>query len=114
FLAVLSLGVFQRGRAVGEQLGGLGAGRHVGDVPLDPLELVDLLAEGLPFVGVAHGRLDGRKGDAVGLGGDADAAAVEGGHGDLEAFAFFTEAVGGRNAAIFEYELGGAARANAE
>ena len=42
------------------------------------------------------------------LGGDADAPAVQGGHGDLEAVPLLAEAVAGRDPQILERQLGGA------
>ena len=47
----------------------------------------------IALLGVGHGRFIGPLGDAQRLGRDADAAAVQGGHGDLEALALLAQQV---------------------
>ena len=60
------------------------------------------MAEGLALLRVGQGLLEGALGDAGGLRGDADAAAIERGESDLVAFAFGAEAICDRHFAIGE------------
>src|SRR6476620_12057056 len=67
-------GVLHPRRFAGDQAGSLDLGRHVGELELDRLVVGDRLAEGLPFLAVAKGKLEGALGDADAAGGDVDAA----------------------------------------
>ena len=60
-----------------------------------------MLAELLALLGVGERLLEGPLGDADRLGGDADAAAVEGRHGDLEALALLAQAVAAPGSRMF-------------
>ncbi len=60
------------------------------------------MAEGEALLGVSAGGFEGALGDAEGLRGDADAAAIERGESDFVAFAFVGDAIGGGNFAIGE------------
>src|SRR5215218_1321982 len=91
----------------GHQASGVDLGRHVGQVELDGLELGELLVELLALLGVGQGLLERALGDAHGLRGDADASAVQSGHGDLEALPFLAQAPARRDAAVVEGKLGG-------
>ena len=64
--------------------------------------------------GVFQAGFVGRLGNAQRLGGNADAPGVQHGHGDLETFAFFPQAVGNRRAVIFEDDLAGGRGADAQ
>ena len=66
----------------------------------------------LALLGVGQGPLEGAFGDAERLGGDADAAAVQGVHGDLEALPFLAEQVLHRDAQVVEGKGGGVAAAD--
>ncbi len=81
---------------------------------MDGLELCDGFTELAALLGVFGGVAPGSGGEAEELGGDADAAFVEGLDGDLVAFADFAEDVGGGNAAVVEEELAGGGGADAE
>src|SRR5208283_5113802 len=56
------------------------------------------------------GFVEGGLGQANGLRGDADASAIESGESDLQALAFFTEAIGGGDFAIVEDDFHGGRR----
>src|SRR5436305_14645532 len=101
-------------RLPGEQAGGVELGRHVREVELDRLEVGEMGAELLALLRVGQRLLEGPLGDADRLGGDADAAAVEGGHGDLEAVSLLAETVAGRDAQVLEGQLGGARGVDAQ
>jgi uncharacterized protein (TIGR02265 family) len=77
--------LLERGGPQRQEPGGVQLGGTVGEHPLDRLELRDGFVELPPVPGVADGGVEGRLCDAAGLAGDADAPAVEGHHGDLEA-----------------------------
>src|SRR5205823_3575976 len=81
--------------AQGHQPRGLEARLHVREEPAQRLELADGLAERAPLAGVLRAGLQRRAPDAAGLAGDADAPAVERGHGQLEAAAQLAEQVRG-------------------
>ena len=66
--------------------------------------LVDFLAEGFAFLGVSEGKLEGAGGDAERLGGDADAAASQGLHGEFEAETILSEAVGLGHLDVLEHQ----------
>ena len=85
---------------VRQRAGGFDFGLHVGEHPLDGLIVGDGLAEGAALLGVAHGRFQRSLREADRLRGDADAAAIERFERDLQALAFFAEAIFRRDAAI--------------
>ena len=91
--------VLEPGRAPDEQPAHLGPGGHLGDHLLDELVLADLLAEGLPLVGVADGRVEAGLGEPDGTGRDRVAALVDRAHRDQEALAFLADPVLGRDRA---------------
>ena len=95
-----------------EQTGGLHFGLEVGHLELRVLELGDAAAELLALLGVLDGLVHSTLGDAEGLAGDTDTAAVEGLHGEAEAFAQLTQLTVFRDAAILEDKLGGGAAAD--
>src|SRR6266542_5078489 len=111
---VVLAAVFQRGGAPHQQARRVDLRRHVGELPLDRLELDDLLAEGLALFRVCERVLKARARDADGLRRDADATAVERGERDLEALTDLAEKVRGGHAAVLEYELRGIGPADAE
>ena len=71
----------------------LGAGGHLGDELLDQLVLADLLAEGVPLVGVADRRVETGLGEADRAGRDGEPALVDGAHRDEEALALLADPV---------------------
>ena len=97
----------------GHEVCGVYVAVGVCDHPLEGLEFGDWFAELAAFEGVAHGFVEAGAGDADGLRGDADAAAVEGYHGDFEAFAFAAEEVCFGDGAVLECEGCGAGGAEA-
>ena len=74
--------------AVDEQASGVDLRRHVGELPLDRLEVGDPAPELLSFERVGPRDVVCRLRDPEGLSRDADAAAVERRHGDPEAATF--------------------------
>jgi hypothetical protein len=92
---------------VEEGAGGFDFGVHVGEHKLDGLEFGDGFAEGFAGAGEFDGFVEGALGEADGLRGDADASAIESGESDLEALAFFTEAIGGGDFAIVQDDFDG-------
>ncbi len=86
--------------------GRLHLGGHVRQRLLDCTLAADGLSELLPFVGELDGPVQRRLGYAEGLGGDADAAHVQGHHGDLEPLAAVTQLPGRRDVAVLEDQLG--------
>src|SRR3954447_1290469 len=80
-------GVLHPRRFAGDEAGGLELGRHVGELELDRLVLGDRLAEGLPFLAIAEGQLEGALADADAAGGDVDPADLERVHHLHEALA---------------------------
>ena len=97
-----------------EEAGGVDFGGHVGEHELNGLELRDGMAEGVALLGVGAGGFEGALGDAEGLRGDADAAAVERGERDFVAFAFVADAIGGGNFAVGEDQFAAGGGADAE
>ncbi len=89
---------------VHQQTSSLDLRRHVGEVGHDHLVVSDRLSEGLALVGVLERRLVRALGDAQRLGGDADAAVVEGVHGDGEPVADAFDGVFNRHFAVVEHE----------
>ena len=82
---VVLAGLLGQGGVVDQPLGGVGTGHQVSQLELGVLLLEDRTAELLALLGVLDGLLDGALGDAQSLGGDADPAAVQRGHGQVEA-----------------------------
>src|SRR5256886_941094 len=70
-----------------QQTGGVDLRRHVGEHPLDRLEVGDLFSEGLALLGVRKGVLEAGARDSDRLRRDRDAATVEGRERDLVALA---------------------------
>src|SRR5207244_10267971 len=81
---------------------------------LNRLVLRDGDVERLADLRVVARLFESRAPDADGLRGDADAAAVEGAHGDLEPLALLAEAVGDRDFHVLEEDGAGRAGADAE
>ena len=100
------------GSGVNEVLSSLGAGVHIGQLELGVLELAQATAELDALLGVLDRLVDGALGKTQSLGSNADTAAVEGLHSDLEALAFLTEQVLLGNDAILENEVAGGAAAD--
>ena len=93
----------ERGRGAPEQRArGFELGRHVGEAELQRLELVEAFAERLALLHVGERLFERRLRAAERTGADVEPAAVEAGHRDLEADAFFAKPVCGRHAAILE------------
>lgn len=90
-------GVFEERGIVGEDAGGFKFGVHIGEHPLDGLKFADTFAEGFATAGVFGGFVESTLREAQGLSGDADAAVIERAECDLQALAFFAEAVLCRN-----------------
>ena len=85
---------------------------HIGQLELGVLELAQATAELDALLGVLDRLVDGALGKTQSLGSNADTAAVEGLHSDLEALAFLTEQVLLGNDAILENEVAGGAAAD--
>ena len=85
---------------------------HIGQLELGVLELAQATAELDALLGVLDRLVDGALGKTQSLGSNADTAAVEGLHSDLEALAFLTEQVLLGNNAILENEVAGGAAAD--
>jgi hypothetical protein len=81
---------------------GFERGRHVGEAELQRLEFVEAFAEGLALLHVGKRHFHCFLCAAERAGGDIEPAAVEPGHGDLEANAFVAEPVGDRHAHVLE------------
>ena len=81
---------------------GFERGRHVGEAELQRLEFVEPFAEGLALLHVGERHFKSLLRAAERAGGDIEPAAVEPGHGDLEANAFLAEPVGDRHAHFSE------------
>ena len=88
-----------------QQAGGLNLGFEVGHLELRVLELGNGATELLAFLGVFDGGIHSALGDAEGLCGNTDTAAVEGHHRNLEALAEFAKEVFLRNFAVLENQL---------
>src|SRR2546425_923329 len=104
--------IFQVCGAVGQQPGRVDLRRHVRELPLDRLELRDLLSERLPFLRVLRGLLEGPLADAERLGGDANPAPVERLHRDREPFVKVSQEVLLRNPTAIKPEGDRVARAD--
>src|ERR1700729_2517606 len=101
----LAAGILENSSALGEKACGIQLGSHVGELPLDALELGDGFAELPAFLDVFEGSLECAAADAEGECSDGDASAVEDTHGIDEAFAFEAEEVFGWDFAVFEDEF---------
>ena len=105
--------LLQLGGGVDQEPGAAQLGGHVGQLEGQGLLGGDGLAELDALLGVLQGGLVGPLGDAQGLGRDADAAAVQGGHGDLEALALLAQQVLPGHLHVVEDQLGGGGGADA-
>ncbi len=99
--------VGHRAGLVQQLAGGGGADFHVGELELDRLELVDRLAELAALAGVGDGVVGGALGDSDGLGGGAEARALERAERDAQAAADLADHVGLRYANVLEDRLAG-------
>src|SRR3989454_7321471 len=95
----------ERGRLVGQELGGLDACRHVGELGLDELVLRDGLPKGLTLLCIAYRVLEGRPGQAYAARRHIDAPALEGTHDHRKARVLLAEQVRQRHARILKDEL---------
>src|SRR4029453_124863 len=95
----------ERGRLVGQELRGLDARGHLGELGLDELVLRDGLAKGLALLGVADGVLEGRPGETHTARRHIDAPALQGTHDHREACVLLAEQVLQRHARILKDEL---------
>ena len=111
--AVGDVCLLQLGGGVDQEPGAAQLGGHISDLKGDVLLLADGLSELNTLLGVLHGGLIGPLGDAQRLGRDADAPAVQGGHGDLEALALLAQQVLLGNLHVVEIQLAGGGRADA-
>src|SRR5699024_756556 len=102
-----------QGGGVDQVLGGVHTGLHLGQLELGVLELGDAAAKLLALLDVGHGLVDGAFRNAQGLGGDADAAAVQGRHGQLEAAALDAQQAVLGDQAVFHDQLAGGGAADA-
>jgi hypothetical protein len=105
--AVGGVGLLELSGGVDQQPGAAEAGGHVGDLEGNGLLLADGTAELDALLGVFHRRVKGSLGDAQSLGRDADAPAVQSGHGDLEALALLAQEIFLRDLHVVEDELAG-------
>ena len=85
--------VERRGGAPQERARRFELRRHVGELELQRLEIRDALAEGLALARVGERLVERRLRAAERAGADIEPAAVEPGHGDLEADALVRQAV---------------------
>ena len=92
---------------VGEGAGGLGLGRHLGDVVADRLELADRAAEGLALLGVGDGDLDQALHRADGADRHQQPLPGEVGHDQFEAAVLLAEQVLRRHLDVGEGQLAG-------
>ena len=76
--------------AIDQQTSSVDLGLHVSQLELGVLEGRQGLAELLAVLQVGDALVDGALSDTQSLSGNADTAAVQQHHGDLEAFAFLT------------------------
>src|SRR5690606_36583567 len=99
---------------VDQQTGGFDAGFHICEFEACALKGSNGLTERLTLTRVLTRSFVGGFGDSEGLCGNTNATCIEHGHGDLEAFALFAEAILSRDSAIFEEQLTGSRCANAK
>src|SRR5438046_6698210 len=85
--------------------GRLDLGCDIGEHELDALEAGDGLPELLPFLHVVERVVESALGDAKRLGADAGPGSIQHRERDLEAGAFFAQAVGGRDLDVLEHDL---------
>src|SRR5262249_30334785 len=104
----------RRRRPVEHQARRLELGCIVGDAEAERLEIREPSAELLPLLHMRDGALEAELRAPKRAGRDVEAPAVERAHGDLEALPLGADAVGGRDAARFEYHHGGRLRVPAE
>ena len=104
--AVHGLLLFQAS-LINQILGSVNAGFHLSQLELGVLELGDGAAELLTLFDVGNGLVDGALGNAQSLGSDADTAAVQRSHGQLEALALDAEQTILRDDAVFHDQLAG-------
>ena len=95
----------ERGRLVGQELGGLDACRHVGELGLDELVLRDGLPKGLTLLCIAYRVLEGRPGQAYAARRHIDAPALEGTHDHRKAGVLLAEQILQRHARVLKDEL---------
>ena len=86
---------------------------HVGQLELSVLELAQALAELDTLLRVLDSLVDSALAQAQGLRGDADPAAVQGLHGDLEALALFAQQILLGNDAVLKDQVAGGGAADA-
>ena len=82
--------------------GSFDLGGHVSHHELESLEFGNGPTELFPFLGIFHGSSQGAFSNTQGLSSYADTAAVQGFHGDLEAFPFFAQQVFFGDFAVFK------------
>ena len=80
---------------------------HVGDDPLQALELGDGLTELLALLGVFDRLIQGRLGHAQGERCNTDAPGIQAGHGDGKAFSFLAQQPLGGHLAVVEHQING-------
>ena len=102
-----SMELLLAGGGVHQILCGLRAAMHIGQLELRVLELAQALAELDALLGILDGLVNGALSQAQGLRGDADTAAVQRLHGDLEALALLAQQVFLGDNAVGEHDLGG-------
>src|SRR6202041_1624942 len=100
--AEASASVLFPGGFADEEAGGVDFRGHVREHELDGLKLRNGMAEGEALLRVFLRGFKSALGDARGLRGDTNAAAVERGERDFVAFAFVADAVGGGDFAVGE------------
>src|SRR4029077_2801376 len=103
---VLAVGEAPGGR-VGELPGGLGLGRHLGDLVTERLELADRAAERFTLLRVLDRLLDHPLRPRVAAGGGDQALALELPGDVVEAFALLAEYRTGRDTDVFEGQFAG-------
>src|SRR5580698_5862456 len=106
--------IFEHGGALGEQARGVELSGHVGQFPLDALELGDGFAKLAALLDVFQCSFERAAADAERERGDGDAAAIQGAHGVNESLAFRAEEVFFGDLTVFKDELAGVAGAQAE
>ena len=107
------MGLLLLGSGVDQEAGTAQLGGHIRQFEGDPLLEAHGLAELDPLLGIGQSVLVGPLGNPQGLGGHADAAAVQGGHGDLKALALLPQQVLCRHLHIVEDQLCGGGGADA-